>query len=239
MGPYSHIIIAGELETFIKPDNVLEYYWGAVAPDVRYLMKNMPRKQTHVSEDKILSLMQRYPKQKDFLQGYFIHCISDKIDIKRIIQKRFPFSLVKKRITKNNCTLILEFFNVEILKPFKKTFSGENNPVLGELGIGNREISKFSKEIDNYLKTLSSESSFLLYQNLGFVSDGRIERYRKLDELWQESFLKKNLKFFSPQLKKVNQDIASLVKQHLSKLYAVELVAIQSSGNGLKIKNIK
>ncbi len=49
MGPYSHIVIANELETFIKPDNLQEFYWGAVAPDVRYVVRGMPKKQTHLS----------------------------------------------------------------------------------------------------------------------------------------------------------------------------------------------
>lgn len=219
MGPYSHIVIANELESFIKPENEKEYYWGSVAPDVRYLLPNMLRKQTHISEAKILSLIKKYPQQKDFLQGYMVHCISDKLDIRQIIRERFPFRLVKRRITKNNCTLILEFFNVEILRPFKKALLGDGNPIFDELGIGKKEIIKFSQEIDNYLKTLSSDSSFLLYKNLGFAQDRRLEKFKKLQEMYQGSWFKNNLKLLSPQLRKVNRDIASLVKTHLSNLY--------------------
>jgi len=215
LGPYSHIVIANELESFIKPENEREYFWGAVAPDVRYLVKNMSRKHTHFSEEKILRLMIKYPEQKDFLQGYLVHCIADKLDLRQIIRKRFPFSLVKRRITKNNSTLILEFFNVEILKQFKESLSGGNNPVFSELGIGAQEINKYSTIIDKYLNSLSSESSFLLYQKLGFEQDRKLEKYKKLQKLWQESWIKNNLKLLRPQIKKVNQELASLVEIQL------------------------
>ena len=217
MGPYSHIVIANELIQFIKPENEDDYYWGAVAPDVRYLVQNMPRKHTHFSAEKILNLMIKYPEQKDFLQGYLVHCVTDKIEIRRILQKRFPFSLLKKRITKNNSSLILEFFNVEILKPVRKIIMGKSNPILTEIGIGNKEILKFSQEIDNYIKTLSSKSSFLLYQNLGFAQDRKLEKYKKLQNKWQESWFKNNFNLLGPLIRRVNQEIASLVREQIPK----------------------
>ena len=217
MGPYSHIVIANELIQFIKPENEDDYYWGAVAPDVRYLVQNMPRKHTHFSAEKILNLMIKYPEQKDFLQGYLVHCVTDKIEIRRILQKRFPFSLLKKRITKNNSSLILEFFNVEILKPVRKIIMGKSNPILTEIGIGNKEILKFSQEIDNYIKNLSSKSSFLLYQNLGFAQDRKLEKYKKLQNKWQESWFKNNFKLLGPLIRRVNWEIASLVREQIPK----------------------
>ena len=114
MGPYSHIVIANELIQFIKPENEDDYYWGAVAPDVRYLVQNMPRKHTHFSAEKILNLMIKYPEQKDFLQGYLVHCLTDKIEIRRILQKRFPFSLLQR---KESLKIILPlFWNFLMLK---------------------------------------------------------------------------------------------------------------------------
>ena len=217
MGPYSHIVIANELIPFIKPGNEDDYYWGAVAPDVRYLVQNMPRKHTHFSLEKIQNLMIKYPEQEDFLQGYLVHCVTDKIEIRRILQKRFPFSLLKKRITKNNSSLILEFFNVEILKPIRKIIMGKSNPILTEIGIGNKEILKFSQEIDNYIKNLSSKSSFLLYQNLGFAQDRKLEKYKRLENKWQESWFKNNFNLLGPLIRRVNQEIASLVREQIPK----------------------
>ena len=57
MGSYSHIIIANELESFIKPDNTQNYYWGVIAPDVRYVVKGMHKRQTHISSGKITDYM--------------------------------------------------------------------------------------------------------------------------------------------------------------------------------------
>lgn len=36
MNPYSHLVLAAQLEADIRPADRLEYYWGAVAADVRY-----------------------------------------------------------------------------------------------------------------------------------------------------------------------------------------------------------
>jgi len=91
MGPYSHIILAQELIPVINPKNVKEYYWGSLSPDVRYVHQNVSKKQTHLSTLKILELTQKYPEHKDFLKGYLIHCLSDKLEIKPIILNRFPF----------------------------------------------------------------------------------------------------------------------------------------------------
>ena len=218
MGPYSHIVIANELESFIKPENKKEYYWGAVAPDVRYLKKNMPRKQTHFSYEKIQSYLIQYPDLKDFLNGYLIHCLTDKLSIKKIIRKRFPFILLKSRITKSNSAIILEFLNIWISKPFDETISQKNNPVLKEIGIDNKDVEKFTLEINKYIKFRSTEYSFMLYQNLGFTQDKRLERYKKLHEQWQRSWFKSNVKLLTPQLRKVNGDIAQAIKQKLSQI---------------------
>jgi hypothetical protein len=218
MGPYSHIVIANELESFIKPENKKEYYLGAVAPDVRYLKENMPRKQTHFSYEKILNYLVQYPDLKDFLNGYLIHCLTDKLSIKKIIGKRFPFILLKSRITKSNSAIILEFLNIWISKPFDETISQQNNPVLKEIGIDNKDVDKFTLEINKYIKSRSTEYSFQLYQNLGFTQDRRIEKYKKLHEQWQRSWFKNNLKFLAPQLRKVNEDIAYSIKQQISKI---------------------
>ena len=218
MGPYSHIVIANELESFIKPIDKKEYYWGAVAPDVRYLKKNMTRKQTHFSYEKILNYLVQYPELKDFLNGYLIHCLTDKLDIKSIIEKRFPFILLKSRITKSNSAIILEFLNIWISKPFNETISHQNNPVLKEIGIDKKDVDKFTIEINRYIKSRSTEYSFMLYQNLGFTQDRRIERYKKLHEQWQRSWFKSNLKLLAPQLRKVNGDIAQVIKQRISQI---------------------
>ena len=91
MGPYSHIVIAQRLAETIRPENPQAYYWGAVAPDIRYLVDGMPRRTTHIPVEKITAYMLSYPEQKPFLQGYLVHCLSDTLNIAGIIHRKFPF----------------------------------------------------------------------------------------------------------------------------------------------------
>ena len=72
MHPYSHLVIAAKLEALIKPDTVQDYYWSAVAPDIRYLA-NMRREHTHLDQDRIRELMVCYPHLRSFLSGYQVH----------------------------------------------------------------------------------------------------------------------------------------------------------------------
>lgn len=216
MGPYSHIVIASELESFIRPDNLEEYYWGAVAPDVRYLVKGITKRQTHFSAEIISEYMLQYPRYRSFLQGYLIHCLTDKLDLQRIIQQRFPFSLLKRKITKNNCSVILEFFNIEISKPFRITLPGKNNPVFRELKIRDEIIIKYAQEMNMYINSPTFSSAYKLYQNLGITNNGRIEKYRKVVQKWQTSWLKNNLILIVPQLNKLNKEIAALVRSKIS-----------------------
>ena len=136
MGPYSHIVIASKLEKTIGPDNLQEYYWGAVAPDIRYLVTGMARSETHIPVEKILDYQVQHPQLKAFLQGYLVHCLSDELDLPLIIQKKFPFNLQKKKLTPQHCSVILEFYNIERVKPIQYKLSGRDNLVLSELGIG-------------------------------------------------------------------------------------------------------
>ena len=216
MGPYSHIVIAHELETFIKPDNTQEYYWGAVAPDVRYVVDGMTKKHTHLSAEEIKTYMHKYPLLMDFLNGYMVHCLSDKLSLRTIIQQKFPFSLIKNRITKNNCTIILEFLNIELIKTTKKFLPGKNNPVLRELGVSDWSATKYSQNINRYINSPSYTSSITLYQNLGFKVGRRVEKYHSVVQSWQHSWIKKNLVLIRPQLRKMNREIAASIKTQIS-----------------------
>ena len=65
MNPYSHIVVASKVETLVHPENTQDYYWGAVAPDIRYLAA-MQRWQTHIPSERIVSLISQYPDLKSF-----------------------------------------------------------------------------------------------------------------------------------------------------------------------------
>ena len=211
MGPYSHIILAQELIPVINPINVKEYYWGSLSPDVRYVDHNISKKQTHLSTLKIFELAQKYPEHKDFLKGYLIHCLSDKLEIKPIILNRFPFKLFKSRITKSNSTVILEYLNIELLNHSQKPISGGFNQIFKEIGANETNVEKFSAVMSEYIISPSSALSFLVYRNLVFGNTKRIDKYEKLYLKWDKKWFKRSLRVLNPQLRKINKDLADKI----------------------------
>lgn len=90
INPYSHLVIAAKLEALVNPKDVQEYYWGAIAPDIRYLAA-MQRQQTHIPSQRIVDFISQYPHLKSFLQGYLVHCIIDEIELDQIFSPNLPF----------------------------------------------------------------------------------------------------------------------------------------------------
>ena len=215
MGPYSHIILANELEKQIDPDNAQEYYWGAVAPDTRYLMKGMNRYQTHLSSEKILAYMDQYPHLKSFVQGYLIHCVSDQLEMPELMQRKFPLSWQKDKLSSRQCTVILELFNVLRTRPTVTSISENYNNILEDIGIGKDQSIIFSKEINQYLSTPSVKSLLSMYQKVGLANNGRIEKYQIAFQRFQKNWLRKNLILFGLHIGKINKEIASSVMSNL------------------------
>jgi len=212
MGPYSHIILASELETCIRPVDPQEYYWGAIAPDIRYLVPGMNRSQTHISPDEILEYIILYPHLKSFLQGYLVHCLSDQLNLSKIIQRRFPLSWQNNGLSPQQCILILEFFNIILVKTVGKPLSRTYNVALSKMGINEEQAEKFAKEINQYVTAPSFTSILSLYQNLGLASNGRIEKYRIAVRQIKKKWFQKNLLFFAFHVGKINQEVTSSVK---------------------------
>ena len=215
MGPYSHIILASELEKFIKPDNAQEYYWGAIAPDTRYLMQGMNRKQTHISSGEIMDYMGQYPELESFLQGYLVHCVTDQLDLPKLIQQKIPLSLQKNELSTQQSTVILEFFNILRTKPVKKTLSEESNIVLEQIGIGKEQAIRFAHEMNQYISSPSFVSLLNLYQNMGLVGNGRIEKYKIAFQRFQGKWFRKNVIMFFLHVGRLNEEIILLVKSNL------------------------
>jgi hypothetical protein len=217
MGPYSHIILANDLEKHIKPNNTREYYWGTIAPDTRYLMKGMSRYQTHISSDEILDYLHRHPQLKSFIQGYLVHCLADQLEMSEIMQRKFPLSWQKDKFSSRQCTVILELFNVLRTRPPEKSISENYNAVLEGIGIGKEQAMKFSKEMNQYLTTPSVISLLSMYQKIGLANNGRIEKYQIAFQRFQKNWLRKNMILFGLHVGRINNEIASLVKSNLPK----------------------
>ena len=109
MNPYSHLVIAAKLEALIKPDTVQDYYWSAVAPDIRYVA-DLPRQQTHIPSERMVEFFSQYPDLQSFLQGYLVHCLSDEIELRQVFLQHFPFSVLKNNLSHQQIAAILELF---------------------------------------------------------------------------------------------------------------------------------
>ena len=210
MNPYSHIVVASKLESLVNPENAQEYYWGAIAPDVRYLAA-MQRQQTHLPSQQIIALFPQYPSLKSFLQGYLIHCLSDEIELGQIFFKHFPFSALKSKMSRQKIAVILELFYFE-KESITPTISSVHNEVLSNLGISKELSEKFSKSIARYIETSSPVSRLSdLFELLGLENDSRVEKYKSAALSFQKNWLMKNGLFFGIKTGKIDEQIVSAV----------------------------
>lgn len=210
MNPYSHIVVASKLETLVDPENAQEYYWGAIAPDIRYPAA-MQRQQTHLSSRRIADYIAHYPHLKSFLQGYLIHCLSDEIELRAVFIQHFPFSIFKSRVSRRRVAVILELFYFENEK-VNKILSGSHNEVLSELGLSAALSTKFSQSISQYAMSLSLEARLsALSILLGLENNHRIEKYLVAAKGFQKNWLLRNGLFFGIRTGKISEQIVSNV----------------------------
>lgn len=215
MNPYSHIVVASKLEPFVKPENLKEYYWGTIAPDIRYLAA-MQRQQTHLPSRKIVEFISQYPHLKSFLQGYLVHCLSDEIDLGEIFFQHFPFSILRSRMSRQQIAAILELFYFENEK-VNVQMSGIYNEVLTKLDLSETISTKFSRSINQYTTSSSPESRLSeLLQLLSLENDSRIEKYMKAAKGFQKNQLLKNVLFVGIRAGKISDEIVSKVSLLLS-----------------------
>ena len=209
MNPYSHIVVAAKVEAFVNPENLQEYYWGAIAPDIRYLAA-MQRQQTHIPSQRIVEFISRYAHLKSFLQGYLVHCLSDEIELGQVFFQHFPFSMFKSKMSRQQIAVILELFYFENER-VNKHLSGTHNEVLSELGLSEAESTKFSQSISQYAISSSSQSRLSnLFQLLGLENDNRIDKYLTAAKSFQRNWLLKNALFIGIQTGKISEQIVSM-----------------------------
>ena len=216
MNIYAHLVIAAELEARLRPEDSAAYYWGAVAPDVRYLA-GMRRNQTHLPPEKIGQYMLQYPHLKAFLQGYLIHCLTDEIDLTAILYRRFPFSLLKGKLSARQVAVLFELFYLENVT-LNKTLSGGYNAVLAEMGISETQAETFVQAVTQYLSSPSFVAAISLAQQLGMLDDRRIDRYLAEAEQFQKSRIQKNCLFFCIRTGKMSRQIVAAVAVSLINL---------------------
>ncbi len=194
MNPYSHLIVASKLKKIVAPENSPEYYWGAVAPDMRY-PAGLERKQTHLAPARIQACAARYPELKSFLQGYLVHCLADEIELAKVFHPHFPFSLLKGRFGPKQLSVLLELYFLE-KETLSNEPSGSYNGFLQELGLSRAHAEKFHAALIRYIDSKSPARSNLkeLMKLLDLENDPRIKQYlTKARELQKSSLVKKGL----------------------------------------------
>jgi hypothetical protein len=210
MNPYSHLVIASKIEALVHPENAPEYYWGAIAPDIRYLAA-MPRKQTHLPSQRIVGLISQYPYLKSFLQGYLVHCLTDEIELEGVFFKHFPFSILKNKMSRQQLAVILELYYFETER-ISQRLSDVHNEVLTELGLREAQSARLSQSISQYAMSSSFESRITdLARLLGLENDSRIANYRIAAKRFQKNWLLKNGLLFGIKAGNISERIVFTV----------------------------
>ena len=213
MNPYSHVVIASKLESLVKPENPAEYYWGAIAPDVRYIAA-VPRQQTHIPAQKIIEFISRYPHLESFLQGYLVHCLSDEVHMGEIFFRQFPFSFLKSKLSYQHIAVILELFCFENEK-VNISLSGTHNEVLTELGVNKAASARLASSIGQYV--MAGEARLAeLFRLLGPKDSSHLEKYIKAATSFQRNWFLKNALFFGIRQGRIIDKIVSRATALLS-----------------------
>lgn len=221
MGPYSHYVLAAKLEKSIQPENRKEYYWGAVAADIRYLA-NMRRAQTHLGLDRIKELESCYPHLRSFLSGYQVHVLIDEFeqeDISRMVSASFPLNLLKKMLRKSiapeQMIMLVEMYylqSVAVAEPL----SGEHNEVLSDLGITPEQTSVYQQALQEYFENRSFDVALTTFQKIGMIQNSRIEKYKNAFRTMQKRKVMNTLLMLSIKNARLDAQVMEHVRSNLA-----------------------
>jgi len=206
MHPYSHLVIAAELEKDIQPRQANEYYWGAVAPDIRYIA-DVERTQTHLPAESILEYMSKYPESDSFIKGYLIHCLTDLVDLHALLNQRILFRPILQSSPHQFVPVMLESYFIEHTKLDIQLLAKPNN-ILTDLKINDEHISIFSAMIKPFVINPSFESALEFLRTLG-QNNPRIEEYVNAARSFDGNNLLKSALFTLSNIPKLKQQVVS------------------------------
>jgi hypothetical protein len=209
MHPYSHLVIAAELEKDIRPRQANEYYWGAVVPDIRYLA-DMQRDQTHLSAESILEYLDIYPDLDSFIKGYLVHCLTDLVDLHALLNQRILFRPILQSLPHQFMPVMLESYFIEHSK-LDIQLSARPNNVLTDLKISDEHISIFSTMINPFVADPSFESALEFLKTLGH-GNPRIEEYINTARNFDGHTLLKSVLFALSNIPKLKQQVVSEIR---------------------------
>lgn len=209
MNPYSHLVIAAELEKDIRPGQADEYYWGAIVPDIRYIA-DMRRDQTHLSSERILQYINKYPELDSFIKGYLVHCLTDFVDLQALLNQRILFRPILQSFPHQFVPVMLESYFIEHTKLDIQLLAKPNN-MLNDLKINNEHISIFSTMIKPLVTNPSFQNALEFLKTLGH-SNPRIEEYSNAARNFDGNILLKSVLFTLSNIPKLKQQVISEIR---------------------------
>jgi hypothetical protein len=214
LNPYTHLVIASRLEAGLSPHEPREYYWGAIAPDIRYLA-GVPRQSTHLPSQKISAYAAQYPRLKSFLLGCLVHCLADEVDLRAVFTRHFPFSLFKHKLSLHHLAVLLELFHFENKKEVLP-ISGTYNQVLRHLGLSEAVCAGFARGIQQYTASTPADSRIsALLGFMGLEDDPRIERYTAAARGFQNNPVLRKFLFMGIRAGRISDEIIAMVASSL------------------------
>jgi hypothetical protein len=213
MNPYSHLYIAAQLEKDLQPTNLAEYYWGAIAPDVRYVAR-VHREQTHLPPEQIAAFFEKYPHLESFIQGYLVHRFTDLLDLRAFLRQRvlfWPFTFMN---AKRLIPVIVETYYIETTH-LEVTLSGTPNEILRELKISDEQAKTWAATVQPFLSAPSFETALEFLQRMK-NGNTKIDQYLNAANLIDQFRLVKPILFALADMEKLNaQCIAELKKPEI------------------------
>jgi len=209
MNPYSHLILAAQLEDEAAPADRAEYYWGAVAADARYTAR-VRRAQTHLPPEQAVGFFEKYPHLESFVQGYVVHLVTDLLKFRALLQQRALLWPVWLLFSGRVSTLLLEtYFLEQMPRPF--VFSGLPNPILRELGISDESARAFA-ELLRPLACAPAVQTELAFLRALRPGSRRVEMYARLVSFAERHPLWTPLLFRLTGMARLNQQMAAALR---------------------------
>lgn len=171
---FSHLLIAKELLAYLPSVDLAEYYWGAVAADVRYFA-GLPRKATHVSQQEVREWQTRFPDLQAFVWGYRVHVIADERDAAGFLYDFIPWRRLRRRLPRRWAAFLLEAAYVE-RGWFEVQIAGTHNLLFERLGVGSEAVSAYAAAVQRYTRQPNLETAETALFDLGIQSP-RLKRY--------------------------------------------------------------
>ena len=178
---YSHLVVAQALLSHLQPADLSEYYWGAVAPDIRYAA-GMRRRQTHRPVEEVCGWLASAPHLRDFVLGYLVHILTDERDAAGALYDHFPISLIRRRLPRSLAAVLLESAFTESIR-LTVQLAGTDNILLGGMGVPQPLLAPFARAANRYASAPSLPLALELISGLGLEDSPRLERYLRIARL--------------------------------------------------------